>query len=264
MSDVRKMGRQVPALKTPDITLRVTRTGADRGLLIGESGTGKSTLAARIIELFRQLYLPTGRILIADTKPRWRGTTVLSGDSISKRYSKMVEGDSIDSMILDRPADWAIVWDPQVNPSRTVLMQPDLRRDYSDDAEIARQVFYINRFFRTLDPREPSLLYIDEGMDFFGPTGAAKSGTIIQRCYRAGRERGLVTLMGTQRPACITQLAMSESNVKYLFALGSDDDLDTLRKRGFPRSVQPIDDDYQFRLLRDRKLYPRLLTLRME
>lgn len=248
-------------LLTPDISLHITPTGADRAILVGESGTGKSTAARRMLDNFWADYLPQGRILIADSKPRWRGTSTVSGEPVSKRYRKMVEGDRMPSMLLDRPSDWQMVWDHDVNPTRTVLMQPDLRRDYAHDDEIARQVYFIGKFFRTLDPREPSLLYIDEGMDFFGPNGYAKSGDIIQRCYRAGRERGLATLMGVQRPACITPVAMSESNVKILFALGSDDDLATLRKRGFPRSIEPIKADYQFRLLRDRKLYPKLLTL---
>ena len=256
--------QRVGTLKTPDISLHITRKGADRGLIVGESGTGKSTVSLRILEIFRDTYLPSGRILIADTKPRWRATRTLSGDPISKRYGKMVEGDKIDSMLLDSPSDWGMVWDRDVNPTRTVIIQPDLRTDYVQDEEIARQVYFISKYFRTLDPREPSLLYIDEGMDFFGPNGSAKSGDIIQRCYRAGRERGLATLMGVQRPACITPLAMSESNVKILFALGSDDDLLTLRKRGFPRTIAPIDEDYHFRLLRDRKLYPKLLTLKLK
>ena len=244
----------------PDIALHVKPTGADRAVLIGGSGTGKSTLARRVLDLFRVEYWPKMRCLICDTKPRWRATRSMSGD-LTARYRRMSEGDTIDSMIGDRRDSWPLVWDPDVNPSRTVILQPDMRTAYTQDGEVARQVWWIERFFRTLDARVPSLLYIDEGMDFFGPNGAAKSGDIIQRCYRAGRERGLITLLGAQRPVCVTVLAMTESNVKYMFALESDDDLVTLRKRGFPSSVPPVKEDYYFRLLRDRKLYPGLLTL---
>jgi DNA helicase HerA-like ATPase len=245
-----------------DIGLHVTDKGADRGLIVGETGTGKSTLAKGILEIFRSENLPKGRLLICDTKPRWRATRTIGGDTIAKRYKRMVKGDKIDSMILDRPSDWPIVWDRNVNPSRTVILQPPTNNDYNEDAEIRRQVWAIGKFFRTLDPKEPSFLYIDEGMDFFGPTGTAKHGTIIQRCYRAGRERGLITCMGTQRPACITVQAMSESNVKYILALGTESDFDTLRKKGIPREVRPVKADYHFRLIRDREVYPKLLTYR--
>lgn len=247
---------------TPDLYLHVTTKGADRALIVGESGTGKSTLAKRLVEHFHREYWPKCRILIADTKPRWRATRVLTGDSVAKRYVNMVEGDEIDAVLLDNRAQWKLAWDPRVNPSRTVMLQPDIRKHYDEDSVIAWQVGCISQYFRTLKPSIPSLLYIDEGMDFFGPNGYAKQGDIIQRCYRAGRERGLVTVMAVQRPACITVQAMSESNVKYLFALGSDDDFLKLRKLGLPRDVRPVEEDYLFRMIRNRKLYPKLLTLK--
>lgn len=246
----------------PDIFLHMHPTkGADRGILIGETGTGKSTAAKVILQQYRREN-PKGRTLIADTKPRWRATRVLGGRKpLNKRYAKMVEGDQVDSMILDKPDDWMLIWDPKLNPSRTVIVQPDVSERYDEEAEIQRQVRVINKFFRTLDPREPSFLYIDEGMDFFGPTGNSKYGPIINKCYRAGRERGLATLMAVQRPRCISQFAMSESNVKLLFALGTEDDETTLYHKGFPRDAEPVDEDYEFRLVRDRKVYPRPLVL---
>lgn len=150
-----------------------------------------------------------------------------------------------------------------MNPSRSVILQPPTSADYDEEVEVKRQVWAISKFFKTLNPKEPSFVYVDEGMDFFGPTGNAKYGTIIQRCYRAGRERGLITCMGVQRPACITVQAMSESNVKYIFALGAESDFDNLRKKGVPKSVEPVEEDYYFRLIRNRKVYPKLLTLKV-
>jgi hypothetical protein len=248
---------------TADIGLHISRTGADRGLIVGESGSGKSTLAKRVLLTFRDETWPHGRTLISDLKPRWRATRTVGGDPISKRYRRMVAGDEIDSMLLDRGSDWPMVWDPGVNPSRTMILQPPTDRDYNEEAEVRRHVWAIGKFFRTLDPKVPSFLYIDEGMDFFGPTGTSRYGTIIQRCYRAGRERGLITCMAVQRPSCITVQAMSESNVKYIFALGTEDDFATLRKKGVPHSLKPVEEDYYFRLIRNRKIYPKLLTLSM-
>lgn len=251
-------------MNPPNIFLTIDPevNGADRGLLVGESGTGKSTLAKVIVQHFSKEFLPRGRILIADTKPRWRATKALGGTTpVSTRYRKMVKGDSIDSMVLDKPSDWKLVWDRDLNPSRTVIMQPPTGT-YNEDREIRRQVYFINRFFNTLDPSEPSMLYIDEGMDFFGPTGVAKYGSIINRCYRAGRERLLVTLMAVQRPACISQLAMTESNVKYQFMVGNEDAEMIMYKKGFPR-LPPVRQKRVFRLIRDSEPYPKLLTLKL-
>lgn len=187
---------------------------------------------------------------------------MLSG-RLAKRYQTMVEGDTIDAMLMDSDDQWVLVWDENVNPSHTVLLQPDISQDYSQDAEISRQVRILSKYFRTLNPNVVSMLYIDEGMDFFGPTGHAKYGTIIDRAYRAGRERGLITLMAVQRPACISQLSMSESNVKYLFALGNDEDFKRMYQKGFPENVEKVEQDYCFRLLRNRQVYPKLLTLKV-
>lgn len=244
-----------------DIALHMTSKGADRGIIVGTSGTGKSTLAKRLMETYRKEN-PTGRLLIADTKPRWRATRTLSGLTIAKRYRNMVEGDTIDGVLMDDISQWVLAWDADVNPSHTVIVQPPTDDIYDEDTEVQRQVKIIGRYFQTLNPRQPSMLYIDEGMDFFGPTGNARHGNIIQRCYRAGRERGLLTLMAVQRAACITVQAMSESNVKYVFALEAESDFDILRKKGVPRSMEPVEENYLFRMIRNRKLYPKLLTLK--
>lgn len=175
----------------------------------------------------------------------------------------MVEGDTITGVIMDDIGQWTLAWDDNVNPAHTVLLQPPVTSDYDEDSEIGRQVACLQKFFATSDPKVPSMLYVDEGMDFFGPTGNAKYGTIIQRFYRAGRERNIVTLMATQRPSCITVQAMSESNVKYVFALGAEGDFDALKKKGIPKGLVPVDENYVFRLVRDRRLYPNPLTLKV-
>lgn len=185
------------------------------------------------------------------------------GPTITQRYQNMVSGDEIDAVLLDESHQWKLAWDKGLNPSRVVIMQPDINKHYDQGSEIARQVWAMREFFRTQNPRTPSLLYIDEGMDFFGPNGMAKEGDIIQRCFRAGREKGLCTLMAVQRPRAISLQALTESNILYLFAIAYQDDVKRLYEMGLPKGVMAPEEDYYFRLLRDRKLYPKLLTLKM-
>jgi hypothetical protein len=160
---------------------------------------------------------------------------------------------------MSRTDQWGLAFDPDTS-SRIVVAQ---RSDLADDAQVvAWQVGNIARFFDTQRPDEPSLLVIDEGMDFFGPSGNARFGNGIQRCMRAGREKGLCTMIGVQRPKAINLQCLTETNVLFLFAIDYEEDVKRLREMGFPKGVAAPRKDYDFLLFRDKKLYPRPLRLK--
>lgn len=231
----------------------------DRAILVGASNTGKSTLASYLLAGFRTEN-PDARILVVDTKPRWRGTVLPNGSRPRRLYRDMVEGDTIPgAMVMQDMTDWPLCWDRDVNPSRTVIAQR-IVMDWRDDSAEETAVLNfatdcIARFFATQKAKEPSLVYIDEGHDFYHNNGAPKgrSGSAIQRCYRAGREKGLASLTGFQRPTGLNIQLLTELNYCGLFRINAEDDAKRLREMGWPKNTPPPSyaQGHSFKLWRD-------------
>lgn len=251
-------------LSVPQISLRVTNHGADRGIIVGRASSGKSTLANQLVNDFATRYVidkkKPGRILVVDTKPRWRATQGVTGNNLRRHYRFFVKGDKIPrSVLLRNSSEWNMAWTPDLT-TRIVIAQRD---DLDTEQLIAWQVELIKKFYQTQKAGEPSLLYVDEGMDFFGVNGSSRYGTAIQRCYRAGREKDLSTLIGVQRPKCINLQCLTEANVLYLFAINYEDDVRRLYEMGWPKGEMPPRENFKFKLLRNGKKYPKTLQLRM-
>lgn len=224
---------------------------SDRGILIGANGTGKSTLANAVLTDFREQY-PDARIAICDTKPRWRGEVMADGTPTRRLYKRMAKGDTIPgAMVMSRASDWPLVWSKDTNPSQTVIVQ---RLNDSHASNVRFQVGFAERFFATQDAHRPSLLYLDEGMDFFTSSASARGGSdIVQRCFRAGRERGLATLIGVQRPVSINLQCLTETSWCALFRINYANDVKRLYDMGWPRDTGPptYRDEHCFRLWRE-------------
>lgn len=221
-----------------------------RGILVGANGTGKSTLAAHVLTEFRKDY-PQSRMLVLDTKPRWRAEWLPDGTYAKRQYRKMAKGDTIaGSVSMSRMTDWPLAWHPDTNPSHTVIAQ----RMHGTQAENVRyQIKAAERFFETQDARSPSLLYIDEGMDFFSANGSARGSDIVQRCFRAGREKGLATMIGVQRPISINLQCLTETSWCAVFRINYAGDIKRLYEMGWPQTVGPptYEQDHCFRLWRE-------------
>jgi hypothetical protein len=166
-------------------------------------------------------------------------------------YKRFVKGDAISgAMIVSRPQDWSIVWDRDVNPSQTVIAQ---RLTGSQSANVAFQTWVSERFLETQDARRESLIYWDEGMDFFTTSGSARNSDVVQRCYRAGRELNLTSLIGVQRPKGINLQCLTETSYCALFRINFQADVKRLWEMGWPPMVVPptYQEPHAFRLWRD-------------
>jgi hypothetical protein len=153
-----------------------------------------------------------------------------------------------------------LAWDRKINPHGIVIAQ---RLDLSEeDPQLIRwQVAIIKKFLATQRHDIPSLLVIDEGMDFFGPTGNALYSNVIQKCWRAGGEKGMSCLIGVQRPKTINLQMLTESNLLYLFHISFDSDLKRLQEMGLPSDVESPIEKFHFLFMKDDRLYPRPLKL---
>jgi len=237
----------------------ITIQTADRAILVGASGTGKSTLARYLLDEWRKDY-PKSRVLIVDTKPRWRATGMPDGGTPKKLYGRMAKGDTIKgSVALSDMDDWPLVWSRDVNPSQTVICQR-IQRGWKDrratqSATVSFALACMERFYASASAHTQSLLYIDEGHDFFSPNGTARGSDIIQRCYRAGREIGLTELTGFQRPVGLNLQMMTELNYLALFRINYEKDARRLVEYGWPLGTGPptYDEKYHFKLWREGK-----------
>lgn len=232
----------------------ITLRSQDRGILVGTSGSGKSTLANHLVTSFRRDY-PTARILVMDTKPRWRAERMADGTNARKLYKKMGPGDFIPgSVTMSHPREWGLAWDKDNNPTQTVVLQ---RIDGMHATNVAFQTDCAKRFFSELDIRIPAFIYYDEGHDFFTQSGSSYHADIIQRGYRAGRERGLTSLIGFQRPIGFNLQCLTETNYCALFYIKYRKDMKRLHEMGWPENIPPPTeneyDEHIFKVWRERQ-----------
>lgn len=232
-------------LTSDDLAVKIDHWGADLWLLVGRRGSGKSTLGEWQVKRFWSDY-PTGRILVADTKPRFRAQFTADGLDAGKRYRDWGYGSVLPNFRACGSAkEVDLAWK---TGARGVVLQNDRA---PQDQLIRWQVEMIERFWRTQKKSTPSLLYIDESMDFFGPTGLGKYGDTIQRICRAGREKGLAAVIASQRPKTINMQVVTEANCLANFALNLSDDRKRLYEMGLPRGAKGPTVNKQFLLMRD-------------
>jgi energy-coupling factor transporter ATP-binding protein EcfA2 len=216
---------------------------AQRGLIIGGTGSGKSTLAEVVTNMFEAEY-PTGRTLIADTKPRFRAEWELNGRKAAHRYKHWDHGAPIPgSYVLDLALpDFGMSTAWKLG-AKVVIAQSERMAEWPIILDV------IDAFFREARANRPQLLYVDELMDFFQRSGHPLKGASydsILRSVRAGRERGLAVLTGSQRPVGIPVQIVSELTKLYLFRLDNENDIDHLEDFGIPANATLPHKDRDF------------------
>lgn len=211
----------------------------ERGILLGGTEAGKSTLADYLGRDFVNRYAHVhGRRLITDTKPRYRAQWELSGLSARRRFRRWDHGQAIaDSVIVDDPDDL----ERGFSMCSTVIMQCETARD------IGRVVAGVAAFLRSSRAKRPQLLQVDEVRDFYYPNGSAKGGDdAVERCVRAGRERGTGVLICGQRTKGIPATLMEELSKCYLFRMDYVADAKRLQEMGAPPTMRPPRAEHTF------------------
>lgn len=218
---------------------RLSLRARERGFVLGGTEAGKSTLADHLGREFVQRYAHQhGRRLILDTKPRYRAAYELSGLSAKRRFRKWDHGQSIaNSVIVDNPDDL----ERGFKMASTVIVQSETARD------IGRVVQAAAEFLRASRAGRPQLLQVDEIRDFYYPNGSARGGDdAIERCVRAGRERGTGVLICGQRTKGIPATLMEELSKCYLFRLDYNADVRRLQEMGAPAAMRPPRQAFSF------------------
>ncbi len=228
--------------------LRVPHKG--RMLTVGMTESGKSTLAERLITMWLQEYGQRARVLIVDSKPRFRARWRLDGwpaDYLYKKWAKDHGSQSFpESVLIDLnhiAASLKRIWDQKVplpagESSRVAIAQGKLTvlPWLSAAANVAYDLARAGR---------ETLVYYDELADFFGTSGMASRGEPSLQIIRSGREKHVSFLASSQRPKGIPKSALTEMTSAAIFNVAYEEDLKHLQEMGFPEPV-----DY-WRLLRN-------------
>lgn len=217
----------------------------ERGMLLGETRTGKSTAASQLIGWFGEDY-QSSFTLIADTKPRFKAARELDGrpTSISGRYRQQDWGEEIpNSVVL-----------PLRNPRQEIRMARQLKYKVAI-AQIPRRtrenlglVGYAMQYaYEDRPPKKPLLIYIDEMNNFFRLSSAPPSAkeTIVM-IITSGGERSVAFLGAAQRPRNISVEALESLTKLYWFHTPFGEDVKHLKNMGVPDTARPPEQFYRF------------------
>lgn len=207
----------------------------ERGLLIGGTGSGKSTLADVLgADWDRRYARRGGRRLIVDTKPRYHAEWQTTGVDARRRYKRWRGTFIGGSVVIDRPEDLGLAW--QLG-HRVAIVQGEGARDAT------RVLATVREFYRSANGRRPQLVQIDECLDLYHGNGVARGhDDVVTQCARAGRERGVALLAGSQRTRQMPATLLSEMSKLWAFRLDYTADAKRFREFGcpdFPNPVQP-------------------------
>lgn len=167
-------------------------TLGERALIIGQTGSGKTVFCKWLLRR-----LPQSPVVIYDTKH---------------------EGNFADLPNCAATGDWDELHEMANNPEiHYIVFQPET----IDPDELDEYLGFHYDDFSDVPA------YIDELYSFHNNY---RAGPGLTKLLTRGRSRGLTTIMGTQRPAMISNFAYSESQSFFVFHLNHDDDIKRVAK----------------------------------
>ncbi len=209
---------------------------ASRSFLVGQTGTGKSTLLEVLMKEYQREYsniTNNVRTLIVDTKPRFRGEYELNGigTRVSKRYAKWGHGSGFieGSIVLPGAGKvWAELDQVFRLGYNTAIVQCEKESEWGYAADVATE------FYERYSSSIPRLIVVDELADFFKYRNFVD---IYQRVGRNGRERNVALITGSQRPRKVPVEIMTEMKRLYMFQLDFFEDIKHVWSFGIPRGT---------------------------
>lgn len=221
----------------------ISLNAGERGIMLGMTRTGKSTLAEQLIEQWRNNY-QNSRTIILDSKPRFRAEKELDGRStrISRRYAKWDWGVKVPGSVvipLNNPrAEIKHAWSLGTD---CIICQIEHRQNINK-LDLAIQYAYMDRA-----KGRPLFFYVDELNNFFRPVvGGKRANDGIIMVLTSGGERSVAFLGAAQRPRHISVEAMESMTKLYWFYTSFKEDKSHLMNMGIPQNAQSPQHFYQF------------------
>lgn len=187
----------------------VTPRPRSRTLILGATGSGKSTLGCTLLESYHEQH-PRDVIYIMDPKerfvPRDNDSTRLFPDGPTARIHGRVEGVAVNAVLLRNP--YGFRWDHE----RCFLVQ--------DWDKITETLDYL---WANHDVRRPVMVYNDESLELHNE--AARIHPSMRRLIQMGREKGLGHITISQRPMGIGKTLRTETDKLFIGCLFDPGDL---------------------------------------
>lgn len=207
---------------------------ASRAFLVGETGTGKSTLAEILALEYLKEY-PTARMLVVDTKPRFNAERELNGFTTkqSGRYKKWGIGSDAFKNSIAIPGKDSVkreldqVWRLH---SRIAIVHTERESEWGYAAHV------VTEFYERYGATIPRLVFVDELADFYQHR---VNSDIFQRIARNGRERNCSMIAASQRPRKIPVEVITEMKRLYMFHLSYKEDIKHVQEFGIPAMNMP-------------------------
>jgi hypothetical protein len=219
----------------PPLRLRDIAVGrGERSLLVGGTRAGKSTLGDHQVRTFADSWA-SARVLILDSKPRYRAETTPLGTSAQRHYRKWGHGPVIPGSVrVDIHAD---------NPFRRGIFTSERRIaiaqvDTDAKADLGALLHCARKFFNQSRAGRAQMVYADEFMDYFHSNGSpVDNDDIMLRIIRSGGERDVASLNATQRSRGIPMQAIEEIDSLALFKVNYRKDFTHLAEHGIPDTL---------------------------
>lgn len=200
----------------------------ERALLAGGVDSGKSTLEEALVADFYARY-DNSRILLVDSKPRFRAQYEVGGAPATRRYRNWDHGPLVPgSVVVTRPEDMDLAWS---TGARIVIAQAQGSKMFPAIVACAE------RFYDEARASRPQLTAVDETMDLFRQNGTPIGGDALIRTARSGREIGLAGLYCSQRTKGIPGQLLDYLEKLYLFRVDAIEDVKRTWEMGAPRDL---------------------------
>jgi len=151
----------------------------DRAAVIGATGSGKTFLARYLIEDIEKPYSVVYDAKISDSISEWKNHRFIDD------FAELAEAQE-----------------------RRIIYRPN----YIEAVDAVAQ----DEFFEWVYLRKNTRLFVDEA---YAITGGTNPSFHFQACLTRGRERGISTIIATQRPSRIPLITLSEAEHFYIFRL---------------------------------------------
>ena len=151
----------------------------DRAAVIGATGSGKTFLARYLVEDSEKPYSVVYDAKISESISGWTNHTFIDD------FADLAESDA-----------------------RRIVYRPN----YIEAVDARAQ----DEFFEWVYLRQHTRLFVDEA---YAITGGTNPSFHFQACLTRGRERGISTIVATQRPSRIPLVTLSEAEHFYIFRL---------------------------------------------
>lgn len=176
------------SLRPPTPAINLAPKLGERAVFAGQTGSGKTTAMLKMLPL----YYGRRQIMIADTK----------GDPVLERLAGPVATKLRD---LPKVAKW---------PENPVVI-------YRPNANELADLVMLDAFCDWVYRRKHTILMIDE----LGQFGAGShAGPGLTSIFARGRTADITVLAGTQRPISVPIIALTESQLFYIFRLIFEND----------------------------------------